>query len=235
MLTRSAALRLTRISLLALMTLFLPFAALAQVTFTNNDGTFTSNGNAAGSTLSLTGSELTAITGLSGFGVPDASAVFPACKPTCLGTINITTGALLAGGTMLTGGTFAANSGTFSVSYTSGVSFTGTFATSSWTNTGVNYTFIGTIMNGTLDINGTTYNIANAANVEFTTTGAAPVITKSGTKITQITFQDNQGSTNFMAPVPEPGTLSLFGSGLIGLGVFAKRKLRSGTKNRSEA
>lgn len=218
--------KLTRISLLALMTLLLPAAALAQVTFTNNDGTFTANGNATGSTLTLTGSVLTQITGLSGFGIPDSAVAFPGCEPTCLGTISLTTGAL-ATGTMLTGGTFAANSGTFSVSYTSGVSFSGTFATSNWTNTGVNYQLTGTILNGTLTINGTTYTIAQAATVEFTTAGSAPVITKTGSKITKITFKDNQGTTNFMAPVPEPGTLSLFGGGLIVIGMLARKRLRS--------
>ena len=223
--------KLTRIYLLALLT-FLPVATLAQVTFTNNDGTFTSNGNTVGSTLSLAGSELTAISGLSGFGIANKAVAFP-CTPNCLGTITLTTGAL-ASGTMLTGGTFAANSGMFNVAYTNGVSFSGSFSISSWTSLGSNtYAFSGTVMNGTLTINGTTYVIATATTINLTTTGVAPVITKTGTTITKIAFKDNQGTTNFMAPVPEPGTLSLFGGGLIAIGMLARKKLRSETKGNS--
>jgi hypothetical protein len=227
--------KLTRSYLLALMTFLLPVAAWAQVTFTNNDGTFTANGNKAGSTLSLTGSDLTAISGLSGFGIANSAVAFPTCKPNCLGTITLTTGALLTGGTMLTGGTFAANSGTFSVAYADGVSFTGTFSSSSWTHLGSAYAFSGTIMNGILTVNGISYDIATATSIQLTTTGTSPVITKTGTTISKITFQDNQGTTNFMAPVPEPGTLSLFGGGLIVVGILARKRLRSETKGSGTA
>lgn len=233
--------KLTRISVLALMTLLLPFAASAQqVIFTNNDGTFTSNGNAVGtSTLSLGSGELTGISGLAGFGIGNNSVTYPNCAPTCLGSINLTTGTL-ASGSLLTSSaaspaTFNAG-GNFTVSYTDGVSFTGTFsAGAAWISTGKNtWTFSGSIVDGMLTIGGNTYMITQAATVQLTTTGAAPVVTKnkSGT-ITGITFKDSGGTTNFMAPVPEPGTLGLFGSGLIGLGLFAKKKLRSDTKRGS--
>jgi PEP-CTERM motif len=233
--------KLTHICLLALMTLPLPLFA-QQVVFTNNDGTFTSDGNAIGtSTLSLgaggTGAgQLTAITGLSGFGIPDNSVTFPACSPTCLGSMTFTTGTL-ASGSLLTASaaspaTFNAG-GTFMISYTNGVSFTGTFeAGAAWISTGKNtWTFSGSIMDGILTIGGNTYVISQAATVQLTTSGAAPVTTKnSHGVITSITFKDSGGQTNFMAPVPEPGTLGLFGTGLIGIGVLARKKLRSETK-----
>jgi hypothetical protein len=238
--TEERAVKLTHTYLLALMSLALPFAAAAQqVTFTNNDGTFTANGNAVGvSTLSLgTGGtgmgELTAISGLSGFGISDNSVTYPGCAPTCLGSISFTTGTLATGSLLTTNpatpATFNAG-GSFSVSYTNGVSFTGTFqAGAAWISTGKNtWTFSGSIMDGMLTIGGKTYMITQAATVQLTTTGAAPVVTKNGHGvITGITFKDSGGQTNFMAPVPEPGTLSLFGTGLIGLGILARKKLRT--------
>jgi len=234
--------KLTRTSLLALMTLLLPFAASAQVIFTNNDGTFTSNGNAVGTTTLSLGAggtgmgQLTAISGLSGFGVPDATVTYPGCAPTCLGTISLTTGTLATGSLLTTNAaapaTFNAG-GSFTVSYTNGVSFTGTFsAGAAWISTGKNtWTFSGSIVGGMLTIGGNTYMITQAATVQLTTTGVAPVITRNGSGVvTGITFKDSGGTTNFMAPVPEPGTLSLFGGGLITIGMLARKKLLTDTK-----
>jgi PEP-CTERM motif len=232
------AVKLTRTYLLALMTFLVPVAALAQqVTFTNSDGTFTSDGNAVGTTtLSLGAGKLTAISGLTGFGIANNSAIYPNCAPTCLGSISLTTGTLASGSlltsTAATPATFNAG-GSFTVSYTDGVSFTGTFqAGAAWISTGKNtWTFSGSIVDGMLTVGGNTYIIAQAATVQLTTTGDAPVITKNSKGvITGITFKDSGGTTNFMAPVPEPGTLSLFGGGLIAIGMLARRKLRSETK-----
>jgi hypothetical protein len=234
--------KLTRISLFAVMTFMLPFTAAAQqVTFTNYDGTFTSDGNAVGSsTLSLGAGDkgmgaLVGISGLSGFGIPDNSVTYSKCAPTCLGSISLTTGTLASGSLLGTNPAAPAvfnAGGHFTVSYTDGVSFSGTFAAgASWTAVaGLKNTweFTGGIVNGMLTIGGNTYMITQAATVQLTTTGDAPVITKNGKGVvTGITFKDSGGWTNFMAPVPEPGTLSLFGTGLIGLGVLARKKLRS--------
>jgi hypothetical protein len=37
------------------------------------------------------------------------------------------------------------------------------------------------------------------------------------------TWTDSGGTTTFPSPIPEPGTLTLMGSGLVGLGWFARR------------
>jgi hypothetical protein len=235
---------------LALAVLGLPLAASAQeVLFTNDDGTFTSDGNTVGtSTLSLGAggkgaSVLTGISGLAGFGIPNNSVTFNTgtgtCTPACLGSLTLTTGTLMSGSLLTASAgspaTFNAG-GSFMVSYTDGVSFTGTFeANAAWISTGKNtWTFSGSIMDGMLTVGGNTYMITQAATVQLTTTGAAPVITKNSKGvITGITFKDSGGTTNFMAPVPEPGTLTLFGSGLIGVGLFTRKRLRSSGRTSS--
>jgi hypothetical protein len=214
-------------SLLFVATLaFVPLSGVAQnIVFTNNDGTFTATSNQLGATLSLTGSELTAITGAASLGVPDNSDTFP-CGA-CLGTLTLTTGPL-SSGHILAGGAFTPNSGTFHATYTGGVTFTGTFATSSWENLGGNtWQFHGSIMGGMLTVGSNTYMIPNAVTVQLTTVGSAPG--RPGGTV--ITFKDSQGTTNFPSPAPEPGTLTLFGSGLIVVGMIARRRLSGKVSN----
>ncbi len=63
--------------------------------------------------------------------------------------------------------------------------------------------------------------VPTAVTVQLTTVGSAPVFhTNKGT----YTFSDSGGTTNFSV-APEPGTLTLFGSGLIAVGFFTRRKL----------
>lgn len=222
----------------------IPFAASAQtsVTFTNNDGTFTYTNSTGVLELDSTPSGgnagvLTAISGLSAFGINDAAVAFNpitgTCTPACLGTITLQTGAALPGGSItstdpLQAVHFAAG-GNFTVSYAGlGVTFAGTFTSASWTSAGIGsntWNFFGTIMNGTLTIGSNTYTIPTAVTVQLTTVGAAPVFhPNKGT----YTFKDNQGSTNF-AITPEPGTLALFGSGLIVVGLLTRRRLGART------
>jgi hypothetical protein len=235
----------------ALVIVGLSLGASAQsVIFTNNDGTFTSDGNTVStSTLSLGAggkgaSVLTGITGLSGFGIPNNAVIYngnDTCTPACLGSLTLTTGTLASGSLLTTSASTMATfnaGGTFMVSYTDGVSFTGTFQSgATWSSIGKNtWAFNGSIMNGMLTIGGNTYMITQATTVQLTTTGAAPVITKNKSgAITGITFKDSGGTTNFMAPVPEPGTLTLFGSGLIGIGLFTRKRLRSSGRTSSSA
>jgi len=196
-----------------------PFAAFANsVVFTNNDGTFTSSGVTSG-TLTLSQSTLIGIQGLTPY-VPDSSVTPPAS----IGSLTLTTGSMTSG-SILTNATFGAG-GNITFTYSNGVVFTGSFSSAGWTlqGTGSNtWIFSGTVMNGILTVPG--YNpvtIGTAVTVDLTTVGAAPTASGNG-----YSFSDSQGTTNFtapaLAPIPEPGTLTLLGGGLVAVAMLAKR------------
>lgn len=231
--------KLIRLLVLTAAVACIPLAASAQtnVIFTNNDGTFVYDNTSQELTLGTVNyasgplgaaSQLTAISGLSSFGITDQAVAFPTCQPTCLGSLSLTTGTL-ATGSILSNATFNPG-GTISVNYTglmSGtVAFTGTFSSASWTlNPGTNsWTFSGTITNGTLMINGSDIPIPTAVTVQLTLTGSGATFHKTKNAYT---FSDGQGSTNFSV-APEPGTLALLGTGLIAIGFITRRKF--GTK-----
>lgn len=227
--------KLIRLLLLTAAVACIPLAASAQtnVIFTNDDGTFVYDNTTQELTLGSVNyasgsigaaSQLTAISGLSSFGISDQAVAFPTCEPTCLGSLTLTT-ATLASGSILSNATFNPG-GTITVNYSglaSGtVTFSGTFSTASWTmNPGGNsWTFSGTITNGTLMINGSDIPIPTAVTVQLTLTGSGATFHKTKNAYT---FSDGQGSTNFSV-APEPGTLALFGSGLIAIGFITRRK-----------
>ena len=202
-----------RIVFMALLALALPMAAFANsVDLGNHGGTLTGSST----TLTLTGSVLTSVNGL---GLGTCSTAVPC------GTLTFTTGTLLTGD-LTNGATFSAG-GTFVITSNgtsglpSGVLFTGTFSgTTTWAPSGVVgvngdifYTLYGSI-SGTW-YNGTTVNGATS----------------------QLTF--DTGKNGFMGTVPlasgdtaitttpEPGTLGLLGTGLVGLAGFARKKLKA--------
>jgi hypothetical protein len=200
-----------RMVLMALLALTLPLAAFADnsVDFTNSGGML--SGSSAGMTLGS--SELIAVNGFGGGGLITGA----------LGTMSFSTGSL-ASGSLAMGAVFNAG-GTFMITgngtdgLPSGALFTGSF-------TGpVTWTMI-TLANGTHDytltgsISGTWYNgtMANGATVQLTINTGKGFF--NGKK------RISSGDSNIVTSVPEPGTLGLLGTGLIGLAGALHRKLK---------
>jgi hypothetical protein len=246
--------------LIAAVAMFIPLSAVAQnVEFDNHDGTFTYNTTNNVLDLGVTtgngvlglpeAGKLTGIGGLGSFGVPDASVTWSPspspghCTPACLGSLTLITGPATSTGISIGSGGFGSATfgmgGSFSATFTNGVLFTGQFSSATFTQSGSGatsfWTFVGSIMNGTLTIptsSGTiVFTDINAGTIQLTTVGVGPSVhTSKGV----VTYQDSSGSTNFPSPAPEPGTLTLFGTGLIAVGMLTRRKLAAGKAGSSQ-
>jgi hypothetical protein len=200
---------------LLLLTLAVPVAGFANsVDFTNSSGTL-SGGNSG---LSLSGSTLIAIN------APPLGLITGN-----LGGVTFSTGAL-SSGSLQTGGTFAAG-GTFVITgngtdgIPNGVIFNGTFSGPvTWTlitlsNGTHNYTLTGALT-GTWFSGQTVYG----ATVQLTVNTGTGFFNGS----TTISSGDTNITGNNLRTIttPEPESISLLGTGLIGLAGILRRKLK---------
>jgi hypothetical protein len=200
-----------RILWMAVLALAFPVAAFADsVDFTNSGGTLA--GTSAG--LTLTGSELVVVNGLGNLGRVTGD----------LGSLTFSTGAMT--GSLQTGGTFAAG-GSFEI-----------------TGNGTNGVPNSVIFNGSFSgpATWTLITLANGTH-EYTLTGSVSGTWINGDKVFGATVQltintgkgffsgstlISSGDTNITTPaVPEPGTLGLFGTGLVGLAGALHRKFKA--------
>jgi len=147
-----------------------------------------------------------------------------------LGTLELTTGAFIAGsGTLSNGGQFAP--GTLTITNTvayfgfTGVLFQGTFGTTAapitWVFNGklkngkFSYTLTGQL-NGTWEVGGLNLPVSGTT---------AQIYFESNTKYNGGPISLSSGTTTILTP--EPSTLGLMGTGFVGIGLMARRKLKN--------
>lgn len=198
--------------LLVALALALPTAMFAgsNVEFSNEGGTL--SGSSSG--LSLSGSALIAVDGLNGTGLITGNN---------LGSVSFTTGALVGtvGTTVGSVTTFAAG-GMFTITgngtngIPNGVIFSGTFSSP------VTLTLASSVSgNNTYDLAGT---LAGSLGSYVTSGNTVSLVFSTGKGLFDGVTTVGSGDTGIV--VPEPGSLSLLGTGLIGLAGLVRHKLK---------
>jgi PEP-CTERM motif len=203
-----------KILLLAVLALALPTALLAgsSVDYTNSGGML--SGSSSG--LTLSGSGLIAANGLNGGGLITGN----------MGTVTFGTGALMSGslaqGGMFAGGGWFTITGNGTNGIPNGTVFSGTF------DGPVTWTLL-TLSNGTHNYTLTsTGGLSGMSGSGFKTVGATVQLTiNTGKGFFDGSTTISSGDSNLALVVPEPGSLGLLGTGLIGLGGVVRRKLKA--------
>jgi len=223
----------------AILVLLQCIAVADSGSFDNSGGTLSAVevGRTANYTLKGT-SDLTSVSGVSGLGCGGAfatscSGTFSYTLPaTSLSSLNNVTGTATDFGA---GGTFTIKENLGSGSMTV---FTGSFkplpgntVAATWTFTGstsaddYQWTLMGTVT-GTYTVPGHGTMTVNGAIVQLTVSSTTDPFATGGTHKINI----SGGNVALPGIVPEPDTLVLFGTGLIGIVFVARRKYLSGSK-----